>query len=60
MPAHKSEPNGKMDDLTINCLRHFQLSGGVSTSKDSGAGFFGPKTQFLNNIISLIRLKIKS
>ena len=50
---YKSEPNGKMDDLTINCLRHFQLSGGViSTSKDSGAGFFGPKTRrFLNNII---------
>ncbi|MBI95735.1 hypothetical protein CL656_01140 [bacterium] len=50
---YKSTPTGVMDDLTINSLRHFQLSAGViDNSKTQGAGFFGPKTRrFFNKLI---------
>ena len=50
---YKSELTGMMDELTINSLKHFQLSSNIiSNSSSQGAGFFGPKTRrFLNQII---------
>ena len=50
---YKAEPTGIMDDLTINSLRHFQLSADViDNSSVQGAGFFGPRTRrFFNNLI---------
>lgn len=50
---YKASINGKMDEITINSLRHFQLSGGIiDNSVNSGAGFFGPKTRrYVNNLL---------
>ena len=51
---YKGEINGLMNDVTINSLRHFQLSSNIiDSSNDQGAGFFGPKTRRFFNQISL-------
>lgn len=51
---YKGQINGLMDDVTINSLRHFQLSSNIiESSNDQGAGFFGPKTRRYFNDIAL-------
>jgi len=51
---YKASITGVMDPLTINALKHFQLSSKVIVSSDdTGAGFFGPKTRRMANDILL-------